>query len=212
MTQSLTSAQFWDDRYASASPHSSGKPGTVLVRFTEHLPAGRALELGCARGDDAVWLAKQGWQVKAVDIAQQALAYAADNARRNDVAERIRFEQHDLSQTFPEGEYDLVTASFLESPVDFGRPEVLRKAAGLVAQGGALLITSHGSAATWSDHRHTPFPTPEEALAELQLDAGEWESVFVGNIERLATGPAGETGEILDTVLLLKRRQAPRRS
>jgi hypothetical protein len=32
-----------------------------------------------------------------------------------------------------------------------------------------------------------------------------WQSVFVGNIERLATGPEGETGEILDTVLVLKR-------
>jgi len=206
MTQSLTSAQFWDDRYATASPHSSGKPGAMLVRFTGHLPAGRALELGCARGDDAVWLAKQGWQVKAVDIAQQALAYAADNAQRNGVAERTCFEQHDLSQTFPEGEYDLVTASFLESPVDFGRPQVLRKAAALVAQGGSLLITSHGSAPTWSEHHHSPFPTPEEALAELQLDAQAWEAIFVGNIERVATGPNGETGEILDTVLLLKRR------
>lgn len=205
MRQSPTSAQFWDDRYATTSAVSSGKPGTVLVRFTEDLAPGRALELGCARGDDAVWLAQRGWQVKAVDIARQALIYAGDNARRNGVEENITFEQHDLSLTFPEGEFDLVTASFLESPVDFGRAGVLHRAAGLVVQGGMLLITSHGSAASWSDHRHTPFPTPDEALAELQLKPAAWQPVFVGNIERLATGPNGKTGEILDTVLALKR-------
>lgn len=206
MSQSPTSAEFWNDRYASVSPVSNGKPGAMLVRFTEDLPPGRALELGCARGDDAVWLASRGWQVKAVDIAPQALTYAADNARRNGVEQRIAFEQHDLSQTFPVGEFDLVVASFLESPVDFGRPQVLHQAAGLVASGGTLLITSHGSAAAWSDHRHSPFPAPEEALAELGLNETEWERVFVGNIERLATGPNGETGQILDTVLRLKRR------
>ncbi len=205
MSSSLTSAQFWDDRYANISPVSNGKPGTMLVRFTEDLSPGRALELGCGRGDDSVWLAKRGWQVTAVDIAKQALAYAAANARRNNVEESIHFEQHDLSLTFPEGEYDLVTASFLESPVDFGRQMVLRKAAALVARGGVLLITSHGSAASWSDHRPSPFPTPDEARAELQLGDDAWQSIFVGNIERLATGPNGETGDILDTVLVLKR-------
>jgi SAM-dependent methyltransferase len=204
MNTSPTSAQFWDNRYATASPVSNGKPGTILVRFAQDLPPGRALELGCARGDDAVWLAKRGWQVKAVDIAHQALLYAADNARRNGVEEYIHFEQHDLSHTLPDGEYDLVTASFLESPVDFGRAQVLNQAAALVARGGLLLITSHGSAASWSDHRPSPFPTPDEALAELHLNTDDWTPVFVGNIERLATGPNGETGEILDTVLALK--------
>lgn len=206
MSESQTSAQFWESRYATASPLSSGKPGTVLVRFTENLKPGRALELGCARGDDAVWLAQRGWSVMAVDISHQVLGYAAENARRNEVAEKITFEQHDLSQSFPDGEYDLVTASFLESPVEFGRSVVLKTAAGRVKSGGLLLITSHGSAASWSDHRPTPFPTPEEAHAELALNPTSWDPVFVGNIERLATGPNGETGLILDTIIALHRR------
>jgi hypothetical protein len=106
---------------------------------------------------------------------------------------------------FPKGEYDRVTASFLESHVDFGRQTVLQKATALVVQGGVLLITSHGSAASWSNHRPSPFPTPDEARAERLLDDDAWQSVFVGNIERLATGPNGEIGEFLDTVLVLKR-------
>jgi hypothetical protein len=72
-------------------------------------------------------------------------------------------------------------------------------------QGGVLLITSHGSAVSWSHHRPSPFPTPDKARAERRLDDDALQSVFVGNIERLATGPNGETGEVLDTVLVLKR-------
>ncbi len=73
MKQPQTSAEFWNDRYATATSASSGKPGAVLVRFTEHLKPACALELGCARGDDAVWLAKRGWQVCAVGYCQPGL-------------------------------------------------------------------------------------------------------------------------------------------
>ena len=121
------------------------------------------------------------------------------------MAEKITSQQHDLSQTFPDGEYDLVTASFLESPVEFGRSSVLRTAAGRVKSGGLLLITSHDSAASWSDHHPSSFPTPDEACADLRLKADAWQPLFVGNIERLARGPNGETGNILDTVLALHR-------
>jgi len=68
-----------------------------------------------------------------------------------------------------------------------------------------MLIISHGSAASWSNHRPSPFPTPDKARAERLLDDDAWQSVFVGNIEQLATEPNGETGEVRDTVLVLKR-------
>jgi len=36
------------------------------------LTPGKALDLGCAEGADAIWLAQRGWQVTGVDIAQIA--------------------------------------------------------------------------------------------------------------------------------------------
>ncbi len=115
--------QFWDDIYKASSPLSSGRPGDLVTRFAGDLTPGKALELGCARGDDAVWLAHKGWSVVATDISATALDYARQNADRSGVADRISFERHNLSQSFPEGMFDLVYASFFQSPVAFPGPK-----------------------------------------------------------------------------------------
>lgn len=135
--------QFWDDIYKAPSPLSSGRPGKLVTRFSDDLTPGKALELGCARGDDAVWLAHKGWSVVATDISATALDYARQNAERSGVADRIAFERHDLSQSFPEGVFDLAYASFFQSPVAFPRAEVLRRAAEALTPGGHLLIIDH---------------------------------------------------------------------
>ena len=52
-----TTRDFWNDRYREKTGETSGKPGLVLSQFAGPLAPGRALELGCGRGDDALWLA-----------------------------------------------------------------------------------------------------------------------------------------------------------
>jgi len=49
------------------------------------LPPGRALDVGCGTGRDAVYLAKRGWQVTAVDIIDKAIAKARQRAAHEDV-------------------------------------------------------------------------------------------------------------------------------
>ncbi len=198
--------QFWEERYQAASPDSSGKPGTMLRQTVEPLTAGRALELGAGKGDDAVWLARAGWSVVAVDISPTALGYAAANARRAELADRITFEQHDLSQSFPQGKFDLVTANYLQSPFDFPRAAVLRRAAGAVASDGHLLIVEHRTRLPWSSASpDMPFPTVEETFASLELRDQDWIRLRVETIERQATGPDGQTAMVRDNVIFLKR-------
>ncbi|CAN0537472.1 unnamed protein product, partial [Ectocarpus sp. 12 AP-2014] len=48
------------------------------------------IDIGCGAGRDAVWLAKRGWRVTAMDCWNQALQKAAQLARRNGVSERCR--------------------------------------------------------------------------------------------------------------------------
>ncbi len=196
--------QFWEERYKSASHETSGRPGKALRQFAEPLTPGQALELGCGKGDDAVWLAGQGWLVVAVEISRTALDYAAANAERIGVSERITFEQHDLSQSFPEGRFDLVIASFLAS---FPRETVFRRAADAVAPGGHLLIIDHGARSPWSsaplDWR---FLTADQTLASLELDESDWLRIHVGALDRQATGPDGETAVVRDNVIFLERR------
>ena len=179
----------------------------ALAQFAAPLVPGRALDLGCARGDDAVWLALQGWEVTAVDISSVALGYAAENARSAGLADRIRFHEHDLAETFPDGHFDLVTASFLHSPLDWPRAKVLSRAAGAVQSSGHLLIIEHASRAPWSwSPEDTRYPTAEETLASMKLEDAAWQRLCVCPISRTVKGPEGQEAVVMDNVIFLKKR------
>ena len=53
----------WDQRYGGMEQMWSGQPNTALVRETRGLRSGRALDVGCGEGADALWLAAHGWDV-----------------------------------------------------------------------------------------------------------------------------------------------------
>ncbi len=200
------SERFWEQHYRASIRQSSGRPSGALVRFAGPLPEGTALDLGCSQGDDAVWLARRGWRVVAVDVSGTVLARAAKNAQTAGVSDLIAFERHDLTHTFPEGRFDLVTALFLHSPVEFPRTRVLQAAARAVAPEGLLLIVEHASVAPWSwADSDTAFPTPEESLETLDLDPCRWHRDFVGASERDATGPNGQSATVTDNVIALRR-------
>lgn len=201
-----TSEEFWDNHYRKLTSEPSGRPSAILVQYVGNLAPGRSLDLGSSRGDDVIWLARQGWRATGVDVSATAVATAAGRAEQAGLRDRTRFEQHDLAATFPDGEFDLITALFFQSPVEFPRTAVLQRAADAVASGGLLLIVEHASAAPWSWSQDAIFPTAEETLSSLQLAKGQWTTVFVGTPERLANGPNSQTAMVKDNVLALRRR------
>lgn len=202
-SKEISPEQYWEERYRRASPQTSGKPGEALRRFAEPLKPGRALELGCGKGDDAVWLAKSGWMVVAVEISATALSYAAANAERAGVKDRVTLEQHDLSRTFPDGHFDLVAASFLAAEP---RENVFRRGAAAVAPRGHLLIIDHAARLPWSSAPpDRKFLTAEETLADIGLGDNSWTPNHVGTIERQATDPGGNEVTVRDNVIFLRR-------
>ena len=64
------SAAEWDQRYAGIEQVWSGRPNAALVSEVTGLEPGRALDVGCGEGADAVWLALHGWQVTALDVSR----------------------------------------------------------------------------------------------------------------------------------------------
>ncbi|OKI49574.1 methyltransferase domain-containing protein [Micromonospora sp. CB01531] len=202
-------ARFWDELYQQRERVWSGRANAVLAEVVEPLPPGTALDLGCGEGGDAIWLAGQGWQVNAVDISTTALDRLTAEAARAGVASRITVARHDLTRTFPAGRYDLVSAQFLQSPLELPREAVLRAAARAVAPGGRLLVVEHGAPPPWArdSHPHARFASPQEILAALDLDPDRWHTERLRAAYRTGTGPDGETGNLVDHVVLVRREQ-----
>ncbi|ODR08078.1 SAM-dependent methyltransferase [Mycolicibacillus koreensis] len=197
---------FWEQFYGETERTWSGRANSQLVVEAAELTPGRALDLGCGEGADAVWLAEQGWQVVAVDISATALQRAQAFAEERNMASRIRFERHDLSQSFPEGTFDLVSAQFLHAPVELDRAAILGRAAGAVADGGVLLIVDHAAAPSWApDHHGHHFDTVDEVLAALALDNARWQRVRAEARVRDAVSPAGDPATLTDNVIVLRR-------
>ena len=197
---------FWDDLYGD-SRRWSGRPNPVLVEVVEPLAPGTVLDLGCGEGGDAVWLAQRGWHVTAVDVSGTALARAADHAAEAGVGERITWAHHDLGRSFPDGTFDLVSAQFFQSPIELDRERILRQARDVVAPGGSLLVVGHAESPSWTpgSHHHADLPQADDVLAGLDLPEG-WQVVRSEQASREGTGPDGQTGTLVDSVVLVQRR------
>jgi SAM-dependent methyltransferase len=200
--------RFWEERYQQRAQLWSGNVNPLLVDVVGQLPAaGTALDLGCGEGGDAIWLAQQGWRVTAVDVSVTALKRAATYAATAGVASRIDFQQHDLAYTFPAGSFDLISAQFLQSPLELPRDRILQTAARAVALGGLLLIVTHASVPSWASmhNSHPRFPTVEEELAQLNLNLEHWRIERLDVPERQVIGPNGEAATVADNIVAVRR-------
>ena len=203
-----SSTEFWEQHYGQRDQIWSGEPNRRLVEEVADMHPGTALDLGCGEGADAIWLAEKGWDVVAVDVSATALARASQAAEARGVAGHIEWRVCDLGSLFPAGEYDLVNAAYLLSPVAFPREEVLTAAAGAVRPGGVLLILSHSSFPPGAGHpdHHIHFPTPQEQLASLELPPDQW-TVEAAEEFEVSMSREGAPATRTDNVLRLRRRR-----
>lgn len=77
---SATSHSHWDERYRSLEPDFT--PAALVVNAVSLLTPGRALDLACGAGGNALWLAEPGWQVTAVDASAVAINLLHQEAAR----------------------------------------------------------------------------------------------------------------------------------
>ena len=170
----------------------SGNPNAVVASEVETLPPGRALDVGCGEGGDALWLAQRGWHVDGVDISQVALDRARGHAERAGVSDLTTWQQVDVYTWRPaEATYDLVSVPFLHLP-SADRPAVYAALAAAVAVGGTFLVVAHSPLdhGTTMSRPHHPdlYFTEDELAAEL----GEgWDVVTCEARSRPGVDPEG---------------------
>lgn len=192
----------WNRRYDEWKLVWSAGPNQFLAAEVADLPAGRALDLACGEGRNALFLAEQGWRVTAVDFADVALAKARRIAARRDVS--VDWVLADLLEYEPEeGAWDLVLVCYLQLPAD-ERVRVLGRASDAVAPGGSILVVGHDV-----ENLTTGARGPRDPAVLLSPDAvaRELPGLHVERAERVRrTAPTadGETTAI-DTLVRARR-------
>jgi SAM-dependent methyltransferase len=205
---SLFDETYWEERYQTSAAVWSGEPNCQLVAEAADLPPGTALDAASGEGADAIWLARRGWRVTAVDFAATALERGSRAAAAAGVGDRIDWVHADLCAWTPPERYDLVSAQFFHlAPPE--RHEVFATLAAAVAPGGLLLLVGHDVSDLESGaHRpHAPerFFTAAEVAAGL--DPAGWEVVAAETRRRPALDHEAEHGvTVADTVLVARRR------
>jgi SAM-dependent methyltransferase len=96
----------WDERYRRGE-HINYEPAPLLLQAAAGLPPGQALDVACGTGRNALWLARQGWQVTAVDASAVGVGLAQDRAGSLAVDWRVADLERGEFVIAPES-YDLI--------------------------------------------------------------------------------------------------------
>jgi tellurite methyltransferase len=89
----------WDQRYRSKvrlSEDFDAPPTPLLIETAKRLKPGKALDLACGTGRNALWLAAQGWNVTAIDAAPSAINTLHNRAAQLGI--HVDARQHDLER------------------------------------------------------------------------------------------------------------------
>jgi SAM-dependent methyltransferase len=201
-------AAYWDERYKGADQVWSGQPNGALVTEVTGLPPGRALDVGCGEGADAVWLARHGWDVTALDVSRVALDRAALHARQAGV--QVRWVHAGLAEApLSPGAFDLVSVQYpalRRTPAN----EAERGLLAAVAPGGLLLVVHHADIDV--DHARAQGFDPADYVQPSDVAAlldDDWDVEVDETRPRVVDGGAGAAHR-LDQVL--RARRSPRRS
>jgi len=129
---------FWNQRYSEPAYAYGTAPNDFLAQELAQLPAGRLLLPAEGEGRNAVWAARQGWTVKALDYSEAGQRKALDLAQRAQVT--IDYDVVDLSEVRLEQEqFDAIGLVFVHLPPAV-RQHLHREVVQALRPGGHLIM------------------------------------------------------------------------
>ena len=186
----------WNARYAAGSHADRDKPCGVLQAFMHLAPPGRALDVACGAGRNALFLARHGYAVDALDISAVALQLGAEISTQPPTLD-ITWHCVDLldAPRLPDQPYQLVLLCH------FIAPRLLMQLPAHLAPGGVLLVEEH---LQWPDPVAGPgssrFRVAPGSLRELLFESAP-ELEVVHEFEGLVENDNGEPSALARLVL-----------
>ncbi|HKI93633.1 MAG TPA: class I SAM-dependent methyltransferase [Gaiellaceae bacterium] len=183
-------SETWNRRYAGRELIWTAEPNRFLVAEAGDLSPGRALDLACGEGRNAIWLAERGWRVTGVDFSEVALEKAGRLAASRGV--EAEWIPADLLAYAPEPNvFDLVICFYLQVPAA-ERSAVVRAAATGVAPGGTFLLVAHDLANLEHGHGGPQEPAVLYTAEDVVADLDGLEIVKAERVDRPVETPEGE--------------------
>lgn len=162
----------WDEKYLTKDLASPAEPNKWIEAEASGLTPGRALDLGCGQGRNAIWLAGLGWQVTAVDFSAVALGNAVRYVEGlpDGRASRIEWIDADITEFVPDdASADLVLLSYVHLPAA-QRHVVVSHAAAALAPGGTLLVIGHDASNIEHGHGGPQDPSVLYTAEDIVMD------------------------------------------
>ena len=196
-------AEEWNARYRDTGLVWSATPNQFVEAELADLSPGRAVDLAAGEGRNALWLARQGWQVTAVDYARAGLDKGRTLAGDLDVD----WVCADATTWTHEPTFDLCLIAYLQLPSDERRAAV-RNGYASVRVGGTFLLVAHDSTnlteGTGGPQYAHVLLTAEDVLTDL---GGEtFEVQRAERVAREVPQPDGGTATAYDALVRLVRR------
>ena len=197
----------WDERYEGNEFIWSVTPNQFLVTETDRLEPGRALDVACGEGRNAIWLAERGWQVTAVDYSEVGLSKGRRLAESRGTV--IDWVHADVTEYQPRpSAYDLVVVMYLQLP-EHDRRLAFEKCLSALESEGTLLCVGHdldNLEHGYGGPQTTEVLTTPEELAGLLTSLDD--KLEVEKAERVIRVVETDEGprEAIDTLLRARRR------
>jgi len=196
-------AETWDERYRDSDLVWSSGPNQFVEAELADLPPGRALDLGAGEGRNAIWLARRGWQVTAVDFSQAGL----DKGRTLAGDLPVAWVCADATTWSGDGSYDVCVLAYLQLAGEERRAAV-RHAFASVRVGGTLLLVAHDATNLTEGVGGPQDPevlmTAEEVLGDL--DGERFDVERAERVVREVPQPDGSTRTAYDALVRVVRR------
>lgn len=131
-------SEMWDARYESQELVWGAGPNRFLPPLVEDLVPTTALDLACGEGRNAIWLARNGWEVTGVDFSIRAIEKARMLAEDTEVDWLVC----DVTGFVPDHAYDLVIVFYLHLPEE-ALATTFEHAIAALAPGGTFFGVGH---------------------------------------------------------------------